>query len=453
MTDFFVKGLKAIALRYADEIDRVTVESECATVAFKDLKVAYDFVKAYAQNAMQGVNVTRRWEKADICLTALLSKETLARALKVLDESVDKARRWKEDLERNSAKTAFCIEYPTDPLYVDETTRRFQGCPSIAVTKKGRIFAAWYSGGVAEPHPDNFTLLVYSDDSGKTWSKPVFVALSNRDKGIHAMDMQLYVEENGSLSVYFSQQDFLFCEAFENNYGCYFYDTEFASWRTQILEPDKETLTFTPPQYCGMGLLRNKPVRLSTGRTLKFPYDMANERYALEYSDDDNRFTRVYGGKKRPTPFDETMAYERSDGSIRMLARTAEGVLAESLSFDGGATWTDGAKTDIRTPNSRFFVSKTPSGKVILITNDHDKERTALTVFLSEDDGTTWKRVCLIDDRPLVSYPDADFYGGKIYLIYDRERHGAKEILFTLFTEAELLQSDFKPEIHILSKP
>ena len=76
-----------------------------------------------------------------------------------------------------------------------------------------------------------------------------------------------------------------------------------------------------------------------------------------------------------------------------------------------------------------------------------------MTVYLSEDDGATWKYTKCIDNRPSLSYPDADFYNGKIHLIYDRERTGAKEILYAEFTEEDIMSPDKKIEISIISKP
>ena len=32
------------------------------------------------------------------------------------------------------------INYPTDERFTDEHIRKFQGCPTIAITKEGRIF-------------------------------------------------------------------------------------------------------------------------------------------------------------------------------------------------------------------------------------------------------------------------------------------------------------------------
>ena len=53
-------------------------------------------------------------------------------------------------------------------------SRQFQGIPGIEITPGGRLWATWYSGGTGEG-PDNFVVLVTSDDGGKNWSEPVAV--------------------------------------------------------------------------------------------------------------------------------------------------------------------------------------------------------------------------------------------------------------------------------------
>ncbi|MDD6033493.1 MAG: sialidase family protein [Oscillospiraceae bacterium] len=184
---------------------------------------------------------------------------------------------------------------------------------------------------------------------------------------------------------------------------------------------------------------------LRDGSWLHFNYSQLDDRYCCSISSDQGRsFRRFEGSRKLPTQFDEPMAYERLDGSIRMLARTSEGELAESLSRDGGRTWSEARLSGIANPGSRFFISRTPSGRVLLINNDCRTGRTHMTVSLSEDDGVTWTCRKLIDNRNWVSYPDADFYGGRIYMTYDRDRLGAKEILFLSFREEDIMD-DEKP--------
>ena len=73
------------------------------------------------------------------------------------------------------------LMYPTDRRYA-ESIRLYQGCPTVAVTRGGRLFAGWYSGGTTEPHMDNYNLMVQSDDGGKSWSKPVLVIPSDKPR-------------------------------------------------------------------------------------------------------------------------------------------------------------------------------------------------------------------------------------------------------------------------------
>jgi hypothetical protein len=59
--------------------------------------------------------------------------------------------------------------------------------------------------------------------------------------------------------------------------------------------------------------------------------------------------------------------------------------------------------------------------------------------MLSEDDGKTWYGHLVLDERADVSYPDGvERSDGVSYVIYDRERTGAKEILLATFTEDDV---------------
>ena len=108
---------------------------------------------------------------------------------------------------------------------------------------------------------------------------------------------------------------------------------------------------------------------------------------------------------------------------------------------------------EIPNANTRLFVTRTPSGRILLINNDHSKVRCNMTAYLSEDDGATWKYKRCLDARRDISYPDADFYGDKIYLTYDRERTGAKEILFLTLTEEDIVNPTRPLAAQIVSKP
>ncbi len=369
----------------------------------------------------------------------------------------------------DNAKSIACAleRYPKNPAYA-EHIRHFQGCPTVAVTKGGRIFLGWYSGGTQEPHIENYNLMIQSDDGGKTWSEPILVIPSSEKHLIHALDIQLWIAPSGALHVFWVQnnvnpypaeampprpeglapdQPWTWAAGYE------FPDFEHAEWVSVCENPDADVLEFSEPRYLDKGFLRCKPLVLKSGRWINFNYDQVTEHYGYSISDDSGKtYTRHYGARKLSTSFDEAMAYEKEDGSIRMLARTKLGVLAASVSKDGGMTWSDAEASNITSADTRFFIARTPTGRVLLVYNNCSDSRTDMTVALSEDDGVTWAYQQCIDERDDLSYPDVDFYDGKIYLTYDRERTGAKEILFTVFTEEDIING-IKIQVKVVSKP
>ncbi|MBR4749159.1 MAG: exo-alpha-sialidase [Abditibacteriota bacterium] len=352
---------------------------------------------------------------------------------------------------------------PMDPRFA-ESIRRFQGVPTIAVSPGGRIFLGWYAGGTTEPHIDNYNLLVCSDDGGRTWSRPLMVIPSDRERMIHAYEIQLWTDPRGRLRLYWVQND---AEPGEDASpvwaprhpevvvdGVLFNDFRHSMWEMVCEDPDAGEPLFSPPRCLDIGILRCKPLALSDGRWLYFNYDQLHDSYGYSISADEGR-TRVhgYGAGVIDTNFDEAMAYEKKNGEIRMLARCTLGELAESSSFDGGRTWSPARLSGIPAADSRFFVSCTPSGRIMLIRNASPKGRSHMTVSLSEDEGETWFCNRVIDTREGISYPDADFWGGRVFVTYDRERTGAREILFVSFTEEDIMDPSAAIRPVVLSKP
>ena len=362
-------------------------------------------------------------------------------------------------MDNAKLKSCSVLKYPEDKLY-DEQSRMFQGCPTIAVTKNGRIFLGWYSGGTCEPHMDNYNLLVYSDDNGKTWSKPVLVIPSSHEMMVHALDIQLFIDQKDILHIFWVQNNTKpISEIKPDNKnialidGYMFDDFTHAEWEITCVNPDDANLDFSEPRYACQGFLRCKPTVLNNGNSIFFAYDQLNDRYGYSISPDEGKtFKHFYGGKKLATDFDETMAYQMNDGKLRMFARTSLGKLGESYSFDNGLTWTDAKLSGITAADTRFFVARTPSGRVLLVLNDDPKKRCNMTLMLSDDDGITWKHKKCIDSRDDISYPDVEFYNNKIYLTYDRGRITHKEILFAIFDENDIIE-DRDINVSIVSKP
>lgn len=346
---------------------------------------------------------------------------------------------------------------PFEERFLEEN-RYFQGCPTVAVTPAGRIFLAWVAGGTCEPHIENYAVLSYSDDNGQTWTQ-LFVIPSSAERGVHTVDPQMWIAPDGRLHFYWPQNNTYRVgegpEGYISN-GWVFCDPVHAQWRMICDDPDAVTPVFHSPEYLGMGFLRNRPLALPSGRILYCNYDQTCDRYAYSISDDGAKtLSHHYGSKKLPTPFDETMVYLMKDGRIRMMARTSVGCVAECYSADDGMTWDDEAKpTDIPNPNSRFYIGRTPSGRILMVGNDSkDTNRPDMTVYLSEDDGMTFPYKRLIDSRIWVTYPDVDYYDGRIYIVYDCARNTAREILMLTCTEEEIMDESRPLVPRIISKP
>ena len=66
-----------------------------------------------------------------------------------------------------------------------------------------------------------------------------------------------------------------------------------------------------------------------------------------------------------------------------------------------------------------------------------------LTSYVSKDDGMTWSKGLLLDEREGVSYPDGiQSPDGTIYVAYDYQRRAAKQILMAAFAEEDAIRSD-----------
>lgn len=369
----------------------------------------------------------------------------------------------------DNAKIPTKILYrPSDDIYSEEN-RFFQGCPTVATTRGGRIYLGWYSGGTGEPRLENYNLLIYSDDGGKSFSKPLIIIPSDKERRVHALDIQLWCAPDGALWVFWVQNNVLPLSP-DNEYmlsamqsdkrpvvtveGNIYPDMRHTEWCSVCEEPDAENPTFSEPRLLDIGFLRCKPLVLSDGRWFFPNYDQLTDTYGYSISCDEGKsFTRYYGAEKIPTAFDETMAYQKKNGVIRMFARTSERELAETTSADGAKSWTETKLSGIDSPNTRFFVSRTPTGKIILVNNDSREGRKKLSIWLSEDDGESWKyKKTVGNTEHITSYPDVDFFEDKIYLTYDRGRTREREIYFAVFTEEDIINPETELEARVISR-
>lgn len=331
------------------------------------------------------------------------------------------------------------------------STREWQGIPSVAVSRGGKIYVCFYSGAQTEDL-GNYCALIRSEDGGKTWSEPITVAYFG-DKS-RAYDPCVWIDPNGRLWFYYSvcPEQKVYAVICDN--------------------PDERELIWSEEKEIGGEVLLNKPTVLKNGEwwfpsavwaktlmepspELKAVYRVLDERevdrkaFAFVTSDGGNTFEKRGGVEASSRSFDEHQFLELSDGRVAMYIRTEYGI-AVSYTSDGGWTWTKAEDTGVFSPNTRFFITRLSSGNVLLISHQKSANpetplmRTNLTAFLSRDDGKNWEKGLLLDGREQVSYPDGQEKDGDIYIIYDRDRRGDGEILLAKFKETDIFQKQIQ---------
>ena len=318
------------------------------------------------------------------------------------------------------------------PEYADGT-RKFQGIPGLELAPAGRLWATWYGGGIGEDR-HNYVMLATSRDGGGAWS-PVTLAI-DPDGPTRAFDPCLWHDPDGRLWLFWAQ-------GYERHT-----DERSGVWAIATSQSDADAPAWSEPARICDGIMMNKPTALSSGEWLLPVARWKREGSAGVYGSSDRGATWHFVAQatiavEEDRGYDEHLIVERQDGSLWMLVRTAYGI-GESVSADRGRTWSPVRPSEIPHPASRFFVRRLRSGNLLLVKHgplDERIGRSRLTAFLSEDDGRTWSGGLLLDERQGVSYPDGvQAADGTIYIIYDYDRRGAKEILMATFCEADVIE-------------
>ena len=348
------------------------------------------------------------------------------------------------------AMVAPFINTTPGPEYSGDT-RLFQGIPGIERAANGRLWATWYGGGPTEG-PENYVMLITSDDDGVTWSKEQLVI--DPPGPVRAYDPCLWMDPTGKLWLFWAQ-------AYE------FWDGRSGVWAITTTESDKEHPVWSAPRRLCDGIMMNKPTVLNNGDWLipasywslkitrdipsKYLHDFESKWGANVVVSKDQGATWTQRGQVRMenSAFDEHMFVERTNGDLWMLSRTLYGI-GQAVSHDSGETWPEQGPSGIPHTSARFFIRRLNSGNLLLVRHapKHPEiprfRRSYLTAYISKDEGKTWEGGLTLDERKHVSYPDGiQTKDGLIYIIYDFERTGARKILMATFMESDVMASEF----------
>ena len=135
-----------------------------------------------------------------------------------------------------------------------DSKRLWQGIPSIEVTKRGRIFLTFYSGGVKE-EIGNYVIVIKSDDGGNHFSEPIVIV--KEDNG-RCFDPCLWIDPLGELWLTWAKcpDDGLYASV--------------------CRDPDAEELVWGEEFLVGHNVMMNKPIVVKSGEWL-FPIAVWND--------------------------------------------------------------------------------------------------------------------------------------------------------------------------------
>lgn len=368
------------------------------------------------------------------------------------------------DAKVMKAKAAISNDFTTDITIVDESTdlnkpivsgaeetynpsdRIWQGCPNILVTQR-RIWAAWYTGGPTEPHSRNYCVIVYSEDGGKTWVDPYMII----DPVIESESTVLplfFLYENEMWIIYFHYKN--------TNSGTY------AIKSSNFDAENIQDVTWSEPVFLFARMIHHRPTVLSDG-SLIVGSQGSDKTITNVYKSLDKGITWFQPGTAASdlNSYHKAKIVEKKDGTLWMLSQLERGTgggMEQSFSSDGGYTWTRyqyNLDPPLISPGARFEITRLKSGNLALVSYATTNARTDLTIYLSEDDGVTWKHSILLDNRTEVSYPDlAQDSQGNIYVIWDMGRYEQKEMRMSIMTEQDIKKGKlaFENEKIVVSK-
>ena len=355
------------------------------------------------------------------------------------------------------------------PKYADENLA-WQGAPSIARTKGGRLFVSKFTGGIYEPDPRNADVLIYSDDDGKTWSDPILAIESKPDEYIRVYDLELWVDPDGVLHLFWNECPYpkglempTYEQVVDMENDSEYHSLEAMTYLCEAIcrDPDADELFFEDVRVIFKKVMRNHPFVTKSGRWL-YPTAKTEpcEFYEFYYSDDKGKTlesVKVYG-RAPGRAFDEPSFFYTYDSRLAVVVRTTPPTYKIMYSSDDGLSWT--APADFYgAASQRPCIGNLKNGDILFIPSIHPSKRNGFKMLLSQNGGEFVQKM-IIDDRERVSYAEfAEDEEGNIYIAYDRERNNkikksyvtgmseaAKEILFAKIPKNALENGEVTPD-------
>jgi predicted neuraminidase len=253
---------------------------------------------------------------------------------------------------------------------------------TVVELRNGDLISAWF-GGTEEGAPD--VAIWSSTRKFHGWSRPIELA---RENGIATYNPVLFHTKDGRLWLYYK------------------FGPHPTSWTGARLFSRDEGKTWSPVEHLPAGLygaIRAKPLVLDNGTVVSGTSVESYRSWAcwIERSTDNGKtFAKVGPIAVAPQfvkPVESSIAPKELPGSFEW--DKTEGIIQPSVVWLGGhnlrfyarstartgATWTQAHPINLPNPNSGIDAVALRDGRIVLIYNHSDKNRTPLNLAVSRD--------------------------------------------------------------------
>ena len=155
-------------------------------------------------------------------------------------------------------------------------------------------------------------------------------------------------------------------------------------------------------------------------------------RVHFELTRDLGRTWEVFGPINDGVAFDaiQPSILTYRDGSMQVLCRSMQKVVAESWSTDGGKNWSEMTATELPNPSAGTDAVTLMDNRQLIVYNHTKKGRNILNVATSED-GRVWNVVLTLEkQKGEYSYPAViQSSDGQIHITYTYNRESIKYVV------------------------
>lgn len=319
-------------------------------------------------------------------------------------------------------------------LVMEKLPTAFCHASTLVQLRNGGLMCCWFGGS----HEGEADVAIFGARRGAegSWSAPVQLA-----DGVEAnWNPVLFYREDGVLLLFYKEGQ------------------QIASWRTFVKASHDDGVTWSAPAELvagdvsgGRGPVRNKPVRLKSGRVLAGGSTEHGLWQAFaDISDDEGATWRKstpvaiadlqYCAGERTAESDIAVSaqsfygrgviqpslWQSADGSVHMLLRSSEGFVFRADSEDEGESWSAAHALSLPNNNSGLDLVRLEDGRLLLVCNPVAANwgmRSPLSLFVSEDDGLTWEKLLDLETDPgEFSYPAIISSKHRVYISYTYNR-------------------------------